>query len=93
VWCEGFNWDSLQRFIAASARQERDLWAFAKKAGYKIGGVWKETASGAKDDRAERKKVLALAQVRKIDVLANGASCSVAGLVSASRPTATLREC
>ena len=36
------------------ARQERDLNAFAKKAGYKIVGVWKETGSGAKDDRAER---------------------------------------
>jgi putative DNA-invertase from lambdoid prophage Rac len=51
------------------ARQERDLRAFAKKAGYKILGVWKETASGAKDDRAERKKILALAQARKIDVV------------------------
>ena len=51
------------------ARQERDLRAFAKKAGYKIAGVYKETASGAKDDRAERKKVLALAQARKIDVI------------------------
>ena len=51
------------------ARQERDLRAFAKKAGYKIVGVWKETASGAKDDRAERKKVLALVQARKIDVI------------------------
>jgi putative DNA-invertase from lambdoid prophage Rac len=51
------------------ARQERDLGAFAKKTGYKIAGVWKETASGAKDDRAERKEVLALAQARKIDVI------------------------
>ena len=51
------------------ARQERDLRAFAKKAGYKVVGVWKETASGAKDERAERKKVLALAQARKIDVI------------------------
>jgi DNA invertase Pin-like site-specific DNA recombinase len=50
-------------------RQERDLRAFAKKAGYRIAGVWKETASGAKDDRAERKKVLALAQARKVDVI------------------------
>jgi len=31
--------------------------------------VWKETASGTKDERAERKKVLALAQARKIDVI------------------------
>jgi putative DNA-invertase from lambdoid prophage Rac len=33
------------------ARQESDLRAFAKKAGYKVVGVWKETASGAKDER------------------------------------------
>ena len=51
------------------AHQERDLRAFAKKAGYKIVGVWKETASGAKEARAERKKVLALAQARKVDVI------------------------
>jgi putative DNA-invertase from lambdoid prophage Rac len=51
------------------AHQERDLKAFAKKAGYKIVGVWKETASGSKDDRAERKKILELAQARKIDVI------------------------
>jgi putative DNA-invertase from lambdoid prophage Rac len=51
------------------ARQERDLRAYAKKAGYKIVGVWKETASGAKNDRAERKAVLALAQARKVDVI------------------------
>ena len=43
--------------------------AFAKKAGYKVVGVWKETASGSKDERAERKKVLALAQARKVDVI------------------------
>ena len=51
------------------ARQERDLRAFAKKAGYKIVGVWKETASGAKNDRAKRKEILALAQAREIDVI------------------------
>jgi predicted site-specific integrase-resolvase len=39
----------------------------AKKAGYKVVSVWKETASGAKDERAERKAVLALAQARKLD--------------------------
>jgi putative DNA-invertase from lambdoid prophage Rac len=36
---------------------------------YKIVGVWKETGSGTKDDRAERKKILALAQAREIDVV------------------------
>jgi len=50
-------------------RRERGLRALAKKAGYKIVGVWKETASGAKDDRAERKEVLELAQARKVDVI------------------------
>jgi len=32
-------------------------------------GVWKEIASGANQERAERKKVLALAQARKVDVI------------------------
>ena len=36
------------------ARQERDLRAFAKKAGYKIVGVWNEIAPGPKQERAER---------------------------------------
>jgi DNA invertase Pin-like site-specific DNA recombinase len=51
------------------ARQERELRDFAKKARQKIVEAWKETASGAKDERAERKKVLALAQARKIEVI------------------------
>jgi len=72
----GFKWDSLQRFIAeyqpptrpAPARNEIYV-PSPKKAGYQVVGVWKETASGAKDNRAERKKVLALAQARNIDVI------------------------
>ena len=40
-------------------RQVRDLRAFAKRLGAELVGVFKETASGAKNDRAERKKVLA----------------------------------
>jgi putative DNA-invertase from lambdoid prophage Rac len=32
-------------------------------------GVWKESAPGLKQERAERKKVLALAQARKVDVI------------------------
>ena len=50
-------------------RQERDLRAFAKRAGHRIVGVFKETASGAKNDRPERKKVMALAQAREIDAI------------------------
>lgn len=50
-------------------RQERDLRAFAKRAEHEIVAVLRETASGAKNDRAERKKVMALAQARKIDAI------------------------
>src|SRR5262245_42786697 len=50
-------------------RQERDLRAFTRRAGHRIVGVFKETASGAKNDRPERKKVMALAQARKIDAI------------------------
>jgi DNA invertase Pin-like site-specific DNA recombinase len=45
------------------------LRALAKRAGHEIVAVFSETASGAKNDRAERKKVMALAQVRKIDAI------------------------
>jgi len=31
--------------------------------------VWKETGSGAEDDRAEREKILVLAQAREIDLI------------------------
>ena len=51
------------------ARQEHDLRAFAKRAGHKIVGVFKETASGAKIDRAERAKVMKLAQSHEIDAV------------------------
>jgi putative DNA-invertase from lambdoid prophage Rac len=51
------------------ARQERDLTAFAARAGHEVVGVFRETASGAKLDRAERKKVMALAQRREIDAV------------------------
>ena len=50
-------------------RQERDLRAFGKRAGHKIVGVFKETASGARNDRIERKKVMALARNHEIDAI------------------------
>ena len=50
-------------------RQERDLTAFAARAGYEVVGIYKETGSGVKLDRAERKKVMALAQTRAIDAV------------------------
>ena len=51
------------------ARQEHDLLAFAARAGYEVVGVFKETGSGVKLDRVERRKVMALAQARHIDVV------------------------
>jgi putative DNA-invertase from lambdoid prophage Rac len=50
-------------------RQERDLKAFARRSGHKIVAVFKETASGADDDRPERKKVMALARAREIEAI------------------------
>ncbi len=50
-------------------RQERDLTALAARAGYTVVGVFKETGSGMKLNRAERKKVTALAQSRQIDAV------------------------
>jgi hypothetical protein len=50
-------------------RQERDLRPFAKRAGHKIVGAFKETASGARNDRIERNKVMALARNHKIDAI------------------------
>jgi putative DNA-invertase from lambdoid prophage Rac len=51
------------------ARQERDLAVFAERSGYDVVGTFKETGSGVKLDRAERRKVMALAQVRQIDAV------------------------
>ena len=51
------------------ARQERDLTAFAERAGYEVIGAFKETGSGVKAERGERRKVFALAQRREIDAV------------------------
>jgi hypothetical protein len=40
--------------------------AFATRAGYEVVGTFKETASGVRLDRAERKHVLALVQRREM---------------------------
>ena len=50
-------------------RQVRELKAFAKRLKARVVRVFRETASGAKNDRAERKKVMALAQAREIDAV------------------------
>ena len=51
------------------ARQERDLIAFAARADYEVVGTFKETGSGMKLERVERRKVMALAQARHIDAV------------------------
>ena len=51
------------------ARQERDLAAFAARAGYEVVAIYEETASGVRHDRAERRKVMALVQRREIDAV------------------------
>jgi putative DNA-invertase from lambdoid prophage Rac len=50
-------------------RQERDLLAYAARCGYEVAGVWKEVMPGLKNHRTERKKVMDLAQARRIDVI------------------------
>jgi DNA invertase Pin-like site-specific DNA recombinase len=50
-------------------RQERDLRAFAERSDCEVVGVFRETASGARNDRMERRRVMALAQAREIDVI------------------------
>jgi DNA invertase Pin-like site-specific DNA recombinase len=50
-------------------RQERDLTAFAARAGYTVVGIFRETGSGVRLDRAERKRVLALVQRHEIDAV------------------------
>ncbi len=52
-----------------TGRQERDLKAFAKRAGYLIVQIFHETASGAKNDRVQRAKVIELARGRHIDAI------------------------
>jgi DNA invertase Pin-like site-specific DNA recombinase len=50
-------------------RQLQDLEEFAARSGYEVVGNFLEIASGAKDNRPERAKILALVQARKIDTV------------------------
>lgn len=50
-------------------RQEKDLLDYAKRAGFEVHSIFKETASGIKGDRLQRKKIMALAQSRFIDAI------------------------
>ena len=46
-------------------RQVDELTAFAERGGYDVMNIFKETASGTKSNRAERSKIVKLAQARK----------------------------
>lgn len=50
-------------------RQVTELSVFAERGGYEVVEVFKETASGTKANRAERGKIIDLAQARKIDAV------------------------
>jgi putative DNA-invertase from lambdoid prophage Rac len=50
-------------------RQQRDLCDYATRASWDVVGVWLETASGAKRDRARRAEIMALARERQIDAV------------------------
>lgn len=50
-------------------RQIAELTTFAERAGYDLIGTFAETGSGAKLDRAQRQRVMALAQARQIDAV------------------------
>ena len=50
-------------------RQVSELAAFARRSGHDVAGIFRETASGASDKRAARKRVMEMAQVREIDAV------------------------
>ena len=50
-------------------RQIVELAAFAERGGYEVVGVFKETASGTRNNRRARSRVLELAQARRIDAV------------------------
>lgn len=50
-------------------RQIADLTEFAERGGFDVSAIFKETASGTKNNRKARNEILALAQARKIDAV------------------------
>ncbi len=50
-------------------RQVDELIAFAERADYELISIFKETASGTKNNRKERQKIMELAQARKLDAI------------------------
>ncbi len=50
-------------------RQEKDLLEYAKRGNFQIHSIFKETASDLKSNLPQRKKLMALAQDRRIDAI------------------------
>ena len=50
-------------------RQITELTAFAERGGFEVLGIFKETASGARNNRLVRNRVMELAQARRIDAV------------------------
>jgi putative DNA-invertase from lambdoid prophage Rac len=50
-------------------RQIEELQTYASRNNFEVVGTFKETSSGVKNDRAERKKILELARKREIDLV------------------------
>ena len=50
-------------------RQIAELTAFAGRSGFELLGIFKETASGTRNNRLARNRVLQLAQARRIDAV------------------------
>ena len=50
-------------------RQIGELTAFAERGGFEVMGIFRETASGARNNRLARNRVLELAQARRIDAI------------------------
>lgn len=50
-------------------RQVADLASYADRCGYSVVQIYRETGSGAKCDRLERKRVIELARARSIDII------------------------
>ena len=50
-------------------RQVAELTAFASRTGHEVAGIFRETASGTRNNRRERGRIMELAQARKIDAI------------------------
>ncbi|MDQ5950789.1 MAG: hypothetical protein QG639_65, partial [Patescibacteria group bacterium] len=75
IFSEGFMVQRVAIYARVSTgdqsceRQIAELVDYAGRNNFEVLGTFKETSSGAKNDRTERKKVLELARRREIDIV------------------------